>query len=56
MEITEKKINLNEVDLLSLKSKGLSNIKISKMYGVPTEKIDIQVKDQEQYKKYSGVY
>lgn len=56
MKDKRKKVNLNEIDLLYLKSKGLSNIKISKMYGVSPEKIDIRIKDQEQYKECSGVY
>ena len=56
MKDERKKVNLNEIDLLYLKSKGLSNIKISKMFDVSIEKIDIRIKDQEQFKEYSGVY
>jgi len=55
----EKKIqkeNLSRIDLLYLKKKGLSNIKISRMTGMPCSKISTIFKLQDMYKHCSGVF
>ncbi len=49
-------VDLNKIDLLSLKRKGLSNTQISKMIGVSNYEIDKRLKHQESFKKYSGVF
>ncbi len=51
-----KKINLNKIDLISLKRKGLTSDKISKMVGVSTRKIEAHLKFQQKFKQYSGVF
>lgn len=47
--------NINKIDLMYFKRKGLSNTKISKMTGVPTKMVENRIRTQEKYKDYSGI-
>ncbi len=51
-----KKVNIQKIDLLYLKKKGLSNDKISKMLGVERKEIDKYIELQHRYRQNSGVY
>ncbi len=51
-----KKVNIQRIDLLYLKRKGLSNAKISKMLGVEKREIDKHIELQHRYRQNSGVY
>ncbi len=51
-----EEININEIDLLSLKRKGLTYNKISEMFGVPSQEILERIEFQEQFKYHSGVF
>ncbi len=56
MKAEGKKVNLNKIDLMQLKKKGLSNVKIGKMIGVTTQVVDNRIKQQQKYKQFSGVF
>ncbi len=47
---------LNNEYILYLKSKGISNCKISEMLGIPKEEIDIHIQFNEALKEFSGVF
>ncbi len=55
-EYDNKKGGINTIDLSYLKNKGLSNIQISKMVGVPTSEVTQCLKYQKNIKKSSGVF
>ncbi len=56
MKETIEEININKIDLMSLKRKGLSSLKISEMMGIPNQEIIDRIEHQEQFKHYSGVF
>ncbi len=56
MKTAVKKVNLNKIDLMQLKKKGLSNVKIGKMIGVSAQVVDKRIKQQQKYKQFSGVF
>jgi len=43
-------------DIFSLKSKGLSNTKISKMIGIPVHVIETHFETQRKHKQLSGIF
>jgi hypothetical protein len=56
MKTAGEKVNLNKIDLMQLKKKGLSNVKIGRMIGVPTRVVDKRIQQQQKYKQFSGVF
>ncbi len=48
--------NLNRIDILDLKIKGMSIEKISKLLEVPVHEIDNHIQSIEKLKQLSGVY
>ncbi len=53
---SQKKINLNRIDLVDFKKRGITNEKISIMLGISIETVNQIIWRQEQYKEYSGVF
>jgi len=49
-------VDLNKVDMIALKHKGLSIEKISKMLNAPEALIEKQINFHESYRIFSGVY
>ena len=54
--IVVDKVKWTYVDLFSLKRKGLTNDKISKMTGMPIHIIDDHLAELEEVRKSSGVF
>jgi len=52
----KEKPNLESVELMNLKNYGVTNEKISKMVGIPVEKVNRYFETQEKLKHYSGVF
>jgi hypothetical protein len=56
MEKKRKPINLNTIDVIQLRQKGLPVDKISSMLDIPVEQIEEHLDHMEQYKFQSGVF
>jgi len=52
----KEKPNLESIDLMNLKNHGVTNKKISRMIGIPIEKVNRYFRNQEKLKHYSGVF
>ncbi len=55
MEYDKNESSMKKIDIVLLREKGMTRSKISKIIGVPVELIDRQLKEQKEYKNYSGI-
>lgn len=55
-EMNRMQGKVSDIDIMSMRSKGLTDTKISHMTGISIEIVNRYIKQQELYKKYSGVF